>query len=114
MSGLELAIERVGKRGWLIRSLSRSEFNTIKPWFCAAYPGHLGRYHEGTKVKNGLYSCYKNSMVMFTADGATALEAVNAVIAKIDASKEKRIYDDLEQAFEDTINARLQKIGDRG
>jgi hypothetical protein len=115
MSPLDQAIQRVVKRGWLIKALGRSEFNGADPWFCCVYPGHLGgRYYQGTKVRKGLYSHYQNSMICLTGAGADALQAVNDAIAKIDASKERHVYEALEQAFEDMLNAHRQTTGDSG
>lgn len=111
MSPLEQAIDRIRQRGWFMRALGRGEFDSVKPWYCSAYPAHLGGYHEGTRIKSGMYSVYSNAMVRFTGAGGTALEAVNDVIAQIDASAEKHVYEALEQVFEDLLHAHREKTG---
>lgn len=99
MSPLEAAIAEVGKRGWLIKGLGQSPFDNAKPWSCDVHPGHFGEYVWGRPVRTGLDTAYEKGMVRFVVLGATALEAVQNAVAKIDGSKEKQIYERLERAL---------------
>jgi hypothetical protein len=104
--GLEAAILAIHKTGWKLQGLSRSPFDSVRPWQCDLVPGHLGPYYHGTRVKSGLWSTYANAQVRIVADGVTAEEAVRNALAILDKSDAKAVYEDLERAVEDAVDER--------
>ena len=107
-SPLELAIQRISMTGWMLKSLSRSVYDSVKPWTCELYPGHFGgSYFPGTPNTDG-YKTFSNPMATVMGEGATALEAVRDALLMLDKSDAAELYDDLERAFGDRVNAALQ------
>ena len=112
MSPLERAILGISRTGWLMVGLSRSPFDSIRPWSVDLIPGHLGgSYHWGERAKSGQWSIYPNSQARVTGEGATALEAIQNALAKLDRSDAKVVYEDLERAFEEAVNGRSGQTG---
>lgn len=105
-SPLERAIQGLSVTGWMLRSLSKGPFNSVSPWSCELYPGHFGgSLYVGRKVTSGSYSVWTGGMTTIVADGATPLDAVRNAVAKLDKSDVKAVYEDLERAFEDRLDA---------
>lgn len=102
-SPLEKAIQGLSVTGWMLRSLSKGPFNCARPWSCELYPGHFGgSFYPGRKVTSSVLT---GGMRTIVADGATPLEAVRNAVALLDKSDAKAVYEDLERAFEDRLDA---------
>lgn len=105
-SPLEQAIQAISATGWMLKSLGRSPFDSAAPWTCELYPGHFGgSYYQGTRRKSAQYTVWTGAMTTVLADGATPLDAVRNALAKLDKSDVKAVYEDLERAFEDWLDA---------
>lgn len=112
-SPIEKALERVSASGWLLKSLSKSPFNNQRPWSCELYPGHFGgSYFAGTINREG-YTRYYGGMTTIIADGETACEAIHTALEALDKSDAKAVYESLEIALEDWLDAATQTVGDR-
>lgn len=105
-SPLEEAVQNISRTGWVLAGLSKSPFDSIRPWQCDLVPGHLGPYHYGTKQKSGLYTVYRDAQARIIASGATPLEAIRNAMAMLDKSSAKQVYLDLERAVEDALDER--------
>lgn len=105
---LEEAIQAIPRTGWMLLGLSRSPFDSVEPWTCDLVPGHFGSYQWGKKAKSGPWTVYPNAQARVIASGATPLEAVRNAMKELDKSPARQVYLDLERAFEDALDGRLQ------
>lgn len=110
MSPLEKAILDLPKSGWVLAGLSKSPFDSPRPWTCDLIPGHLGgSYYWGNKAKSGLYSTYPMAQARVIGSGDTPLAAIKDALVNLANSDAAEIYDDLIRAFEDAVDARTRK-----
>lgn len=110
---VEQAIRQILARGWLLAALGRSNYDCNNPWFVELYPGHFGgSLYRGSMHKTGGYTVYHNAMTTIKAEGPTPAQAIRNAISELDRSPVKAVYERLERAFEEWLDAR-QKAGDR-